>query len=316
MRKLLYIIGIVAIICTNAFATGDKTITSKNYVDTELATKQDKIPAVDNNTVITHTGTVGNIGEKGVYDSSGDFVSQYSSLVTAGDANTGINNALENEFICIDWDTDGTCLIWQIKNTSPQQILPTGYTALEYIESTGTQYINTNTWINKSDNARMDMVAQFSTNDNGWVGANAFMQLYVSGYYSVKQGGTTQLLTGNKDNIVINYENYRETLYVNNQLGNTTSWGGLNQNKSVCMIFALGGYNGSVTQGLSIVRGKIYKFALNINNVLVRSMIPARRNSDSKLGMYDTVSNTFFTNQGAGEFTAGPDLDVYIPSGN
>ena len=113
----------------------DKTITSLKYVTNQLATKQDEIPAVDTNTVITHTGSNGEIGQKGIYDSTGNYVEQQTSLVTAGDANTGINNALENEFVCIEEDTDHTCLIWQIKNTSPQQILPTGYTALEYLES-------------------------------------------------------------------------------------------------------------------------------------------------------------------------------------
>lgn len=299
-----------------AYGASDKTITSKTYVDNQLATKQDKIPAVDTNTVITHTGTAGEIGEKGIYDSNGDFVSQYSSLVTAGDANTGINNALENEFVCVDEDTDGTCLLWSVKNVLNQQILPNGYTALEYLESTGTQYINTNTWINKSDNAKMSMVAQFGVNNAGWMGANAFMQLWISGYYTVQQGVATQSFSGNKDSIVINYENYRESLYVNNQLVNSVSWSSLGQNKSICMIFKLGGYSGGVTQGVSGVYGKIYKFALNINNILVRNMIPARRNSDNVLGMYDTVTNTFFTNSGSGTFIAGPTLNVYLPQGN
>ena len=94
----------------------DKKITSKTYVDNQIATKQDQIPAVDTNTVITHTGTAGEIGEKGIYDSTGNYVEQQTSLVTAGTANTGINTALENEFICIEEDTDGTCLIWKIGN--------------------------------------------------------------------------------------------------------------------------------------------------------------------------------------------------------
>ena len=94
----------------------DKTITSKTYVDNQIATKQDKIPAVDTKTVITHTGTAGEIGEKGIYDSNGNYAEQQTSLVTAGDANTGINTALANEFVCIEEDTDGTCLIWSLNS--------------------------------------------------------------------------------------------------------------------------------------------------------------------------------------------------------
>lgn len=39
--------------------------------------------------------------------------------------------------------------------------------------------------------------------------------------------------------------------------------------------------------------------------VLVRDFMPAIRNSDNVVGMYDTVSGTFFENQGTGVFVAG-----------
>ena len=37
--------GIMSAIISNAFATGENTVTSKSYVDTQDALKQDKIPA-------------------------------------------------------------------------------------------------------------------------------------------------------------------------------------------------------------------------------------------------------------------------------
>ena len=42
---------------------------------------------------------------------------------------------------------------------------------------------------------------------------------------------------------------------------------------------------------------------------LVFNGIPARRDSDGVLGIYDTVSNNFFTNAGTGTFIAGPELN-------
>ena len=42
--------------------------------------------------------------------------------------------------------------------------------------------------------------------------------------------------------------------------------------------------------------------------VMIADYIPAKRNSDNVLGMYDLISNTFFTNQGTGSFTAGPEV--------
>jgi hypothetical protein len=66
------------------------------------------------------------------------------------------------------------------------------------------------------------------------------------------------------------------------------------------------------------MRGKIFYVQIYDNNILVRDFIPARRNSDGVLGMYDTVTNTFFTNAGTGEFIAGTvgGAGVYLPAGN
>ena len=45
------------------------------------------------------------------------------------------------------------------------------------------------------------------------------------------------------------------------------------------------------------------------DNILVRHFIPARRKSDSVLGMYDLVNKTFYTNSGSGSFTAGSEVN-------
>lgn len=52
----------------------------------------------------------------------------------------------------------------------------------------------------------------------------------------------------------------------------------------------------------------VYSFYIKNNGVLIQNLIPCRRNSDSVLGMYDTVTNTFLTNAGTGTFTAGNDV--------
>ncbi len=46
---------------------------------------------------------------------------------------------------------------------------------------------------------------------------------------------------------------------------------------------------------------------LKIDNSM--SLIPAKRNSDGVIGMYDTVTKTFFTNSGTGSFIAGPEIE-------
>lgn len=50
-----------------------------------------------------------------------------------------------------------------------------------------------------------------------------------------------------------------------------------------------------------------FKYADNDNNLL-RDMIPCYRKSDNVIGMFDLVSQTFFTNAGTGVFTVGEDV--------
>ena len=51
---------------------------------------------------------------------------------------------------------------------------------------------------------------------------------------------------------------------------------------------------------------RLYSSQLYDNGVLFQNLIPAKRNSDNAVGMWDTVSKTFFENAGTGDFGAGP----------
>jgi hypothetical protein len=58
--------------------------------------------------------------------------------------------------------------------------------------------------------------------------------------------------------------------------------------------------------GRYVIYARLYYTKMWKNGTLVRYLIPAKRNSDNVVGMYDTVSKTFFTNAGSGAFIAGP----------
>lgn len=47
--------------------------------------------------------------------------------------------------------------------------------------------------------------------------------------------------------------------------------------------------------------GKVYYFKMYDNGTLVRDFIPVVRNLDNKPGLYDKVTDTFFTNAGTGD---------------
>jgi hypothetical protein len=77
-------------------------------------------------------------------------------------------------------------------------------------------------------------------------------------------------------------------------------------------LFATSGYYESLYNS----KGRIYYVKIYVDSEnLSFNGIPARRDSDGELGLYDTVTNTFFTNAGSGEFIAGP-VASYLPQGN
>ena len=116
MKKFLAFL-ICVLVTGTTFATGENVATSKAYVDTAVAQKQDAIPANDGTAqVLTNTGTPGSVGTKNIYDSTGEYAEQTGALVTAGDFNTAVQNAIDMEFTCIEWNAAGDCLLVDIQS--------------------------------------------------------------------------------------------------------------------------------------------------------------------------------------------------------
>lgn len=57
---------------------------------------------------------------------------------------------------------------------------------------------------------------------------------------------------------------------------------------------------------------RIYYFKVTRDNVKIIDAIPARRDSDNVVGMYDTVTGDFFTNVGKGNFITGQEITTDI----
>lgn len=192
----------------------------------------------------------------------------------------------------------------QIHN--PASVVPDGYTQLEYIESAGTQYIDTGISV---PHESLKVVVQFST-------SNTTQDAPISGYaYSTWGWSTNMLYVSNNQKFGVNgvvgptvvagtvYEvEYSNTYFKIN--GATTS-----------AVFTgyVDGYNNTVFYGNG-KRGqyKLYFYKLNNGSLLVRDYVPAKRNSDGSVGLYDLVSNTFFGNSGTGTFVAGPEIPQTI----
>ena len=67
-----------------------------------------------------------------------------------------------------------------------------------------------------------------------------------------------------------------------------------------------GNSNLIVGYGSNSMSMRVYNVKMYNSGNLDLNLIPAKRNSDGVLGMYDSISGQFFTNSGTGTFTAGP----------
>ena len=104
-------------------STSDTGLPTVSAVNAGLDDKQNTIPAVNTNTVITYTGVEGTIGQKGIYQDTGTYAAQSDNLIDAGTFNAALRNGLENEFVCADRDpVSNQCWLWTIDNATDETI--------------------------------------------------------------------------------------------------------------------------------------------------------------------------------------------------
>ena len=196
------------------------------------------------------------------------------------------------------------------------------YTFLEYIESTGTQYIDTGISGNAQTNdirIESDVMWTNNINDNYLLAvrlSSGDSRRYLIGAYTGKWAYSTGVIRTASD-ITLNSRYHVESqilsgncyLEVDNErlielTGEVTTTANYN-----LTAFALNRY-GTIDGYAS---GRIYYLVIYkaSTNELLRYFMPAMRNSDGAIGLYDKVNDVFYTNQGTGEFIAGPDKTGY-----
>ena len=196
--------------------------------------------------------------------------------------------------------------------------LPVGYTQLEYIASTGTQYIDTGIIATNWDwSVEFEMsVPQagdmfFGAGRGLWGSAEWGAQFGLANSsgnanWGFGSGGMNVVISnlGVRTNTFYNYKITKEGLYINGELKSqntaTESFSNSDLSLWICKTNNPGtsGYNKA---GSSWKYVRIY----NADTALVFNGVPAK-NPDGKIGMYDKVSGEFFENKGTGDFIAGP----------
>ena len=181
-------------------------------------------------------------------------------------------------------------------------LLPPEYQRVEYIESTGTQWIDTGVTVG---NDELNVVAYFMP--------IAFKQYYdcVFGRNSNFQAGynsNNKAYIGNAEStdkfVYLNQKHKFEAIGLSSNTGqyyvddkNTGLSRAIGSNYSILLFAANSNAFFSI--------GRMYSFKIIRDNIEIMNLIPCYRKSDNEAGLYDMINNGFYTNQGTGKFIIG-----------
>ena len=244
------------------------------------------------------------IGTSGYYFITGLNTGKYYIKAVKG-SNTVISNA-------IIFFADG------VEEIEMFYRVPSTYQAVEYLESTGTQCINTGYNPSASSGFEIDYVSKSSimTIDAEGFGslfgsrtASKANEFQMTTYSVGTTGGTVRLGSNTEYDAYIEknvrqYAKYQNGVYTAPN-GNTYNYAfGTMSNPRPVYLFALNNANSRTQES----KTKIYRFKLFTGTTLERDFVPCYRKSDSVAGMWDRVHEQFYTNIGTGTFIIGGNI--------
>ena len=183
--------------------------------------------------------------------------------------------------------------------------LPSGFKPCTYIQSSGKQYIIT-TYYPTGDTefeAKYEQCEKegvlFGTYNGDW--SNLSYGYYInttldSGNPFLHYCENIRLMARFHESATVTFKN--EVITVNDKPVTI-------KKKSFRTVYPLAVLNGNWSRNFTYVQKPIIKLhflKMAESSELKLNLIPALRVSDNKPGMYDTVTKSFFTNQGEGEF--------------
>ena len=203
---------------------------------------------------------------------------------------------------------------WIIKNgrrykNKDDYVVFSDYLQLEYIETTGTQYIDTDITVFNQSAFSIDYVAAFTAVNYSYncvwstTGGDENYQIWVysDGRLAYKWGSGTAVRSSSvkadtsKHTYTFNKNANAISLSVDGtQKLSSTNSGTLN--KPIRLFTKDKSYYG---------KAKIYEIKIYVAGILLYHLIPAKRISDDTIGLRDILNDKFYTNAGTGTFGAG-----------
>lgn len=239
-------------------------------------------------------------------------------------------------FYCID-KNNRFSIMKDVEKFKKGATLPQGYTKLQYIESTGTQYIDTEAfWTHENIGIHLDASIVEDASGQSLFGNEEYIDDTSNRFFAgtlhklqdsytifigsgsrgsvnlpIKQRFTIDVQTTDKKvKVFVDKEKKIESTYsqsaitkANAYVENTVS------PKTVGHIYLFANHNsqkGTSSSPTQIIKGmQVYSFKMYDNDTLIRNFIPCK-NIDGEVGLYDTIGDKFYKNAGTGNFKAGP----------
>lgn len=197
-------------------------------------------------------------------------------------------------------------------NTGISTTIPSGLVELEYIESTGTQYIDTG--FKPNQDTRISITVDFPPSGTAWrwlyggrtaSNSNSFGFLRADGnaYRFDYANSTNKLTTKPVGKFIL--DSNKNKCYINGELAFTATY--TTFASPVNMYIFNNNNNGSLSGGSS---AKLYSCKIYNNGTLIRDFVPVKRISDNVYGLWDKVNEVLYENAGTGAFTGGPAVNL------
>ena len=210
----------------------------------------------------------------------------------------------ENAYPNNDYANDG---FYYMKGFTEDTNTPM-FTRIAYLESTGTQYIDTNYIPNNTTRVEISFEFTETPTSHAWIlGAR---RGYLNDEFSIAwHTGANEFYDAFDTNLQYMLSCQTNVLYEIDKNRNTTTINGTSKTNTTStfecnysmFLFALH-YSGGAYSPASL---KIYSTKFYDNDVLVRDYVPVL-DENNVACFYDRVTKTYFYNQGTGSFNAGP----------
>lgn len=197
--------------------------------------------------------------------------------------------------------------VWE-KSTSR---LPAEYQEVEYIESTGTQYIDTGVVGKKGIHILTEMGWRTLSNQlfgsRKSSGATRFFVTYYGNRIDFGYGGDTLSDVSPQAGQIYEIDFDVTGGTYNFGVDGSYKTGRTGELDTECNMFIFGANRPYTTNQLS---KSIFKSMIitNANGETLRNFVPCYRKSDGEIGLYDIENDVFYTNDGTGTFTKGQDI--------